>query len=82
MMWSFLPYYCFDDNFNKVVAVNNFLVFILLFSMFFLLQNFDRKRIRKHLLVFSLAAPVLALVTFYGLSKVALNCSQFFWIII
>jgi len=38
-------------------------------TTFLLSESFDRKRIRKHLLVFSLAAPILALVTFYGLSK-------------
>ncbi|KAI5694936.1 hypothetical protein M8J75_007938 [Diaphorina citri] len=32
-------------------------------------EGVDRKRIRKHLLVFSLAAPTLALVTFFGIGK-------------
>lgn len=30
----------------------------------------ERNRIRKHLLVFALAAPVLAMLTFLGLSQV------------
>ncbi|KAI5694935.1 hypothetical protein M8J75_007938 [Diaphorina citri] len=36
---------------------------------FLLHEGVDRKRIRKHLLVFSLAAPTLALVTFFGIGK-------------
>lgn len=36
---------------------------------FLLHEGFDRNRIRKHLLVFALAAPVLAIVTFFGLSQ-------------
>lgn len=30
----------------------------------------ERNRIRKHLLVFALAAPLLAMLTFLGLSQV------------
>ncbi len=30
----------------------------------------ERNRIRKHLLVFALAAPVLAMLTYVGLSQV------------
>lgn len=37
---------------------------------FLLHEGVDRKRIRKHLLVFSLAAPCLALLTFFGIGKV------------
>lgn len=32
----------------------------------------ERNRIRKHLLVFALAAPVMSMVTYLGLSKVSL----------
>ncbi|XP_026685015.1 zinc transporter ZIP9-like [Diaphorina citri] len=42
---------------------------------FLLHEGVDRKRIRKHLLVFSLAAPTLALVTFFGIGKVSENFS-------
>ncbi|XP_013380707.1 zinc transporter ZIP9-like [Lingula anatina] len=35
---------------------------------FLLHEGFERSRIRKHLFIFSLAAPVLALITFFGLS--------------
>ena len=33
-------------------------------------QGFVRNRIRKHLLVFAAAAPIMALVTYFGLSQV------------
>lgn len=36
---------------------------------FLLHEGVDRKRIRRHLLVFSLAAPCLALLTFFGIGK-------------
>ncbi|XP_064621779.1 zinc transporter ZIP9-A-like [Lineus longissimus] len=36
---------------------------------FLLHDNFERNRIRRHLLVFSLAAPVLALITFFCLGQ-------------
>uniref|UniRef100_A0A1B6MDP4 Zinc transporter ZIP9 n=1 Tax=Graphocephala atropunctata TaxID=36148 RepID=A0A1B6MDP4_9HEMI len=36
---------------------------------FLMHEGIDRKRIRRHLLVFSLAAPVLALVTYFGIGQ-------------
>lgn len=36
-------------------------------------EGIDRKRIRKHLLVFSLAAPLLAVVTYFGIGQVCLG---------
>jgi len=38
-------------------------------TSFLLHESYERSRIRRHLLAFSLAAPVCALLTFYGLSK-------------
>ena len=38
---------------------------------FLLHENFDRDRIRKHLLVFSAAAPLLTVLTYFGLSQVS-----------
>ena len=38
---------------------------------FLLHENFDRDRIRKHLLVFSVAAPLLTVITYFGLSQVS-----------
>ncbi|CAH1791056.1 unnamed protein product [Owenia fusiformis] len=38
-------------------------------STFLLHDGFDRPRIRKHLAVFSLAAPIMAIVTYLGLSQ-------------
>eukprot|EP00795_Rhopilema_esculentum_P003420 gene3420-1785_t len=38
-------------------------------TTFLLTENVERNRIRRHLLVFSLAAPIAALVIFYGLSQ-------------
>lgn len=37
---------------------------------FLMHAGLERNRIRKHLLVFALAAPVLAMLTFLGLSQV------------
>ncbi len=37
---------------------------------FLLHEGLDRNRIRKHLGVFSAAAPLLAIITFFGLSQV------------
>lgn len=37
---------------------------------FLLHEGVDRKKIGRHLLVFSLAAPCLALVTYFGIGKV------------
>lgn len=37
---------------------------------FLMHAGLERNRIRKHLLVFALAAPVLAMLTFVGLSQV------------
>lgn len=37
---------------------------------FLLHEGVDRKRIRKHLLIFSLAAPVLSLLTYFGIGQV------------
>lgn len=36
---------------------------------FLLHEGIERQRIRKHLLIFSLAAPVLALVTYFGIGQ-------------
>ncbi|KAK7104237.1 zinc transporter ZIP9-like [Littorina saxatilis] len=36
---------------------------------FLLHENFDRSRIRKHLLCFSVAAPLLTVLTYFGLSQ-------------
>lgn len=36
---------------------------------FLLHEGFDRTRIRKHLAVFSIAAPLLAVITYFGLSQ-------------
>lgn len=44
---------------------------------FLLHEGVDRKRIRKNLLVFSLAAPVLALLTYYGIGQVCADTLQF-----
>ena len=38
---------------------------------FLMHAGLERNRIRKHLLVFALAAPVLAMLTFLGLSQVS-----------
>ena len=37
---------------------------------FLLHEGFDRTRIRKHLAVFSVAAPLLSVITYFGLSQV------------
>ena len=37
---------------------------------FLMHAGLERNRIRKHLLIFALAAPVLAMITFLGLSQV------------
>ena len=36
---------------------------------FLLSEGLDRVRIRRHLLVFAAAAPITALLTFFGLSQ-------------
>ncbi|XP_075224200.1 zinc/iron regulated transporter-related protein 102B isoform X2 [Lycorma delicatula] len=36
---------------------------------FLMHEGVDRKRIRRHLLVFSLAAPLLSLITYFGIGK-------------
>jgi solute carrier family 39 (zinc transporter), member 9 len=36
---------------------------------FLMHEGFDRNRIRRHLLIFALSAPVLAIVTYFGLSQ-------------
>lgn len=36
---------------------------------FLLHEGFDRNRIRRHLLVFALSAPLLAIITYFGLSQ-------------
>ena len=38
---------------------------------FLLHEGFDRNRVRRHLGVFSAAAPLLALITYFGLSQVS-----------
>ncbi|KAG8254711.1 hypothetical protein J6590_005270 [Homalodisca vitripennis] len=36
---------------------------------FLMHEGIDRKRIRRHLLIFSLAAPLLALITYFGIGQ-------------
>jgi len=36
-------------------------------------EGFDRNRIRRHLLIFALSAPILAILTYFGLSQVSFN---------
>lgn len=36
---------------------------------FLMHEGFDRNRIRRHLLIFALSAPVLAIITYFGLSQ-------------
>lgn len=43
---------------------------------FLMHAGLERNRIRKHLLVFALAAPVLAMLTFLGLSQVNVKTLQ------
>lgn len=43
---------------------------------FLMHAGLERNRIRKHLLVFALAAPVLAMLTFLGLSQVNIRKSH------
>lgn len=43
---------------------------------FLMHAGLERNRIRKHLLVFALAAPALAMLTFLGLSQVNLSSSR------
>jgi len=38
---------------------------------FLMHEGVDRNRIRKHLLVFSVAAPALALLTYFGIGQVS-----------
>ena len=45
-----------------------FLLLVIYFG--FLSQGLVTTRIRKHLMVFAAAAPVMALVTYFGLSQV------------
>lgn len=40
---------------------------------FLLHEGVDRKRITRHLLFFSLSAPCLALVTYFGIGKVQMK---------
>lgn len=40
---------------------------------FLMHAGLERNRIRKHLLVFALAAPVLAMLTYLGLSQVIIR---------
>uniref|UniRef100_A0A8C9PS39 Zinc transporter ZIP9 n=3 Tax=Marmotini TaxID=337730 RepID=A0A8C9PS39_SPEDA len=44
---------------------------------FLMHAGLERNRIRKHLLVFALAAPVMSMVTYLGLSKVSLTIPRF-----
>ena len=39
---------------------------------FLLHEGFDRPRIRKHLFIFAAAAPIGAIVTYFGLNQVQL----------
>lgn len=43
---------------------------------FLLHEGVDRKRIGRHLLIFSLSAPCLALITYFGIGKVSTIFSQ------
>eukprot|EP00794_Sanderia_malayensis_P020130 gene20130-22102_t len=38
-------------------------------TSFLMSENYARNRIRKHLLIFSIAAPLSAIITYYGLSQ-------------
>lgn len=49
---------------------------------FLLHEGFERNRIRKHLLVFALAAPVLAVFTYVILSQVRNIYFNVYWVII
>lgn len=49
---------------------------------FLLHEGFERNRIRKHLLVFALAAPVLAVFTYVILSQVRMIYFNVYWVII
>lgn len=40
---------------------------------FLLHEGLERVRIRKHLLIFSLAAPMMALLTYFGLGQVKID---------
>lgn len=44
---------------------------------FLMHEGLDRVKIRKHLLVFALAAPVLAIVTYFGISQVSYGVFMF-----
>ena len=46
-------------------------IMFLCFCVYF--QGLVRNRIRKHLLVFAAAAPIMALVTYFGLSQVIIQ---------
>lgn len=46
---------------------------------FLLHEGLERVRIRKHLLVFSLAAPVMALLTYFGLGQVSMTHQMIFY---
>jgi len=39
-------------------------------ATFLMHEKFDRARIRRHLMIFSAAAPILAMATYFGLSGV------------
>lgn len=47
---------------------------------FLLHESLDRNRIRKHLAVFSAAAPLMAVITYFGLSQVSLNLGRHYFI--
>lgn len=60
-----------------LLASNCFILFLQAPAAFGLVSflmhaGLERNRIRKHLLVFALAAPVMSMVTYLGLSKVGL----------
>lgn len=60
-------------HFPSVLAILNtyLVVFNLCSDCHFSMQGMDRKRIRRHLLVFAAAAPVMAFLTFFGLGQVS-----------
>lgn len=63
--------FCFYFPVGKVLFVLYFQAPAAFGLVTFLMhEGLDRVRIRKHLLIFALAAPVLAIVTYFGISQV------------
>lgn len=72
--------YLFCGNRNSITNRRRFLfqapaAFALV--TFLLHEGLDKHRIRKHLLAFSLAAPLLAMITYFGISQVSDVIKQF-----